>query len=81
MAQISSGIKIYKKQKGALPKAQTFKELIDVLSPSYLTSVIRIDAWSNPFFYRLIGTDTYDLRSAGPDGLLQTADDMTTEAP
>jgi len=79
--QISSGIKIYKKQKGTLPKAQTFKELIDMLSPSYLKSVIRIDAWSNPFFYLPIGTDEYDLRSAGPDGLLQTTDDMTIKAP
>ena len=81
MNQISSGIKIYKQQEGTLPKAHTFKELIDVLSPSYLKSVIRIDAWSNPFFYRPIGTDEYDLRSAGPDGLLQTTDDMTTKAP
>ena len=79
MDQISSGIRGYREQRGRLPEVYTFTDLIDVLSPSYLKPVIRIDAWSNPFFYRPSGTDGYDLRSAGPDGLLRTADDMVAE--
>ena len=79
MDQISSGIRGYRERRGRLPQVYTFTDLIDVLSPAYLEPVIRIDAWSNPFFYRPLGTDGYDLRSAGPDGRLQTADDLVAE--
>lgn len=39
---------------------------------------IPMDAWENPFVYTLNG-NTYEIRSAGPDGQTNTEDDITVE--
>ncbi len=74
---LSSGISQYRSQHSKLPPAKNFKELVDALAPDYLGQVTRLDAWSNPFSYRAISVSEYDLRSAGPDGKVDTADDLT----
>ncbi len=73
---LSSGISQYRSQHAKLPTAKNFEELIDALAPDYLGQVTRLDAWSNPFSYRAVSASTYDLRSAGPDGRIDTADDL-----
>ena len=73
---LSSGISQYRSQHSKLPPAKDFEELIDALSPDYLGRVTRLDAWSNPFSYRAFSVSRYDLRSAGPDGEIDTADDL-----
>jgi general secretion pathway protein G len=43
--------------------------------------VVRPDAWGHPFVYRnpgLHNTNTFEIYSAGPDGILDTADDITS---
>jgi hypothetical protein len=50
--------------------------LIDHLSPKYLARVIRIDPWHHPYEYDG-QQDRYSLRSLGPDGKPNTADDIT----
>ena len=42
----------------------------------FLPVVIRIDAWWNPYIYRVKGISQFELRSAGPDGRIGTADDL-----
>ena len=74
--KFSSGISQYQSQHSKLPAAKNFEELIDALAPDYLGQVTRLDAWSNPFFYRALSALEYDLRSAGPDGKIDTADDL-----
>ena len=73
---ITEGIRRYADLNQQLPKASSFEELMDILSPQFHNQVVRIDAWSNPFSYQAIGADGYDLKSAGPDGDLGTPDDL-----
>jgi len=76
MDQIAEGIAHYSKVQGETPQVTNFEELIDLLSPRFLERIIRIDGWANPFSYQTQGRDNYDLRSSGPDGALETADDL-----
>jgi len=48
---------------------------IDHLSPRYLTQVIRLDPWHQPYKYQG-ERDHFTLRSAGPDGKADTPDDI-----
>lgn len=76
MNVVSASINRYLAEKGTLPEVGTYEALIDVLSPGYLGPVIRVDAWSNPFRYRALSQNNYELRSAGPDGAVGTQDDL-----
>lgn len=76
MDQIAKGIARYSKVQRETPQVTNFEELMDLLSPRFLERIIRIDGWANPFSYQTQGRDNYDLRSAGPDGALKTADDL-----
>jgi hypothetical protein len=40
-----------------------------------------LDRWGEPFFFHLLGRDALEIRSAGPDRELYTADDMLTASP
>ena len=40
-----------------------------------------LDGWFNPYVFRTLSAKDYDLRSAGPDGIAQTSDDVTLEQP
>jgi hypothetical protein len=69
---ITEGIRHYTDLNHQIPQVSSFEELMDLLSPQFHNRVVRIDAWSNPFSYQAIGSDEYDLKSAGPDGDLGT---------
>ena len=57
---------------------ETGAVLMDHLSPAYLGSIIRLDAWSQELSYK--GTATaYRLASLGPDGKAGTDDDIILE--
>jgi len=79
LANIRSAIDNYRSSQGTLPEAEDFQQLIDLLSPLYLTQIIRLDPWSRSFSFQLISADSYDLRSAGADGQFQTGDDIKME--
>jgi len=49
--------------------------LIDHLNPRYLSKIIRVDPWNHPYKYDG-QRDRFTIRSAGPDGKDQTADDI-----
>lgn len=40
-----------------------------------------LDRWGEPFFFHLLGRDALEIRSAGPDRELYTADDLLTASP
>jgi general secretion pathway protein G len=49
----------------------------------YLKSDIPLDPWAHPYVYEFpgrINVNGYDIRSAGPDGQLGTADDIVNAA-
>src|SRR5262249_44740725 len=40
-----------------------------------------LDRWGEPFFFHLLGHDALEIRSAGPDRELYTADDLLIASP
>ena len=40
-----------------------------------------LDRWGKPFFFHLLGRDALEIRSAGPDRELYTADDLVKASP
>lgn len=76
LEQLRAAIARYQAANTQVPQAQNHDELVNLLTPDYLAEVIRIDAWSNPFSYKALSKASYDLRSAGPDEILGTPDDL-----
>ena len=73
---IVTALESYRREHGAYVEAKTEATLIDHLNPRYLARIIRVDPWHTPYEYE--GTRTnFVLRSAGPDGKSNTADDLT----
>ncbi len=76
MRDIRNAIEEYRKVHGRVPDTSSFTDLIDQLNPRFLSSVIRLDGWKEPFAYRPVGTNNFVLTSAGPDRRLGTPDDI-----
>ncbi|HXK62482.1 MAG TPA: type II secretion system protein GspG [Acidobacteriota bacterium] len=74
---LAEGIRLWADRQGTLPPANDFPQLVDILSPEYLPRVIALDAWSNPYVYRSPAPQWAEVRSAGPDGKIDTPDDLT----
>ena len=53
---------------------------IDHLNPRYLAQLIRMDPWHQPYRYQG-ERDHFILRSTGPDGKADTADDIQLQSP
>ena len=80
MKVIASALDRFRQDRGAFVVSDKHPALIDHLSPRYLTRVIRLDPWHNPYDY--IGDrDRFTLRSAGPDGKVNTPDDIVLSVP
>jgi hypothetical protein len=80
METIATALEAFKRERGAYIEAKSEAQLIDTLSPRYLARVIRVDAWHRPYEYE--GTrNSFVLRSVGPDGKPNTADDITRSGP
>ena len=58
------------------PRAEAADALCDVLCPAWLVSPVVFDAWKTPLAYICTDGKTYEIRSAGPDRSLNTADDI-----
>jgi hypothetical protein len=77
---IAKALEAFRAQRGSYVEAKTEAVLIDFLSPAYLSNVSRLDPWRRP--YRYEGTrDRFSLRSIGPDGKDNTADDVVLNGP
>lgn len=73
---IATALESFRRERGFYVEAKTEAALIDQLSPRYLERIIRVDPWHQPYDYE--GTrSSFTLRSAGPDGKANTADDIT----
>jgi hypothetical protein len=73
---IATALESYRREHGSYIEANNEATLIDHLNPRYLARIIRVDPWHMPYEYE--GTRTnFVLRSAGPDGKSNTADDVT----
>jgi hypothetical protein len=76
LEKIAESILRYKKSNGKAPAFKDYVSLSDLLSPQYLTPLIRLDAWRRPLEAITSEDNTILLRSAGPDGTLGTKDDI-----
>jgi hypothetical protein len=77
---IATALEAFKRERGSYVESKSEAQLVDFLSPRYLGRVIRVDAWHQPYEYE--GTrNSFVLRSAGPDGKSNTADDITRTGP
>lgn len=75
---LATALEAYRRDTGSYVQADKCSALLDNLSPKYLASVIRLDAWSREFDYK--GTaGGYRLVSLGPDGKAGTGDDIVFE--
>lgn len=73
---MAAAIERYNREHGALPEFHDFVSLTDTLSPAYLSPLIRLDAWRNPFSAYRTGAASIRLVSPGPDGREGTSDDI-----
>ncbi len=76
LESIATALESYRRERGSYLESKSSAALIDNLNPRYLARVIRVDPWHNPYEYEGDRT-TFVLRSDGPDGKPNTADDVT----
>jgi hypothetical protein len=77
---ISRALEKFRKDRGFYVVSDSEAVAVDHLSPRYLSRVIRVDPWSQPYEY--VGErDRFTLRSRGPDGKANTPDDLTIASP
>lgn len=72
---VAAALEVFRRDRGSYVISDKHSVLIDNLSPHYLARVIRTDAWQRPYRYQG-DRDHFTLRSLGPDGRENTADDI-----
>lgn len=80
LSTIAKALGEFRRERGYFVVADRESVLIDHLSPKYLARVIRVDPWHRPYQYDG-QPDRYSLRSLGPDGKPNTADDIIVSGP
>jgi hypothetical protein len=80
LATIANALIDFRRKRGAFVVSDKESVLIDHLSPQYLIRVIRVDPWHRPYEYDG-EQDRFSLRSLGPDGKLNTPDDIIVSGP
>ena len=72
----AEGIRKYQADKGSMPEFKNYIGLSDLLTPKYLTPLMRLDAWRFPFAAEMNPSGSITIRSAGPDRRYFTNDDI-----
>lgn len=80
LSTIAKALEGFRRDRGSFVVSDKESVLIDHLSPRYLSRVIRVDPWHRPYHYEG-QQDHYSLRSLGPDGKPNTADDIVVSGP
>ena len=73
--KLVAGIAKYREMNGNIPTVPDITQLTDILHPLYMNELIRQDGWGAAIDYQVMGT-TFQLISAGPDGVRGTSDDI-----
>ncbi len=78
LAALAGALEAFRRERGFYAVADSAGALVDQLNPRYTNAIIRIDPWHRPYAYT--GTRaSFDLRSLGPDGKANTADDVVSD--
>ena len=75
---IATALEAYRREIGSYVQGDSGSVLIDHLAPRYLSSIIRLDAWSRELSYKSSASG-YRLLSLGADGKPGTDDDIIFE--
>ena len=73
--EIARALEAFRAERGFYVSSDRHNVLINHLSPRYLSRVIRLDPWHQPYRYNGAG-DHFTIVSMGPDGKENTADDI-----
>jgi hypothetical protein len=77
---VAAALDQFQKERGTYVISEQYRVLIDYLTPRYLSRIVRVDPWHQPYQYR--GTrDTFVISSSGPDGKSNTPDDIAVLKP
>jgi len=79
MNTIVVALELFQKERGSFVISDQYSVVIDNLHPRYLTRVVRLDSWQRPYRYQG-ERDHFTLRSVGPDGKLNTDDDIVASS-
>jgi len=80
LESIARALEKFRRDRGSYLVVDKQSVVIDHLSPRYLSQVIRLDPWQQPYSYQ--GQyDRFTLSSAGPDRKEATADDIILTGP
>jgi type II secretion system (T2SS) protein G len=80
MALLAGALEKFRKDRGSYVVSDSHGVAIDHLSPRYLGQVIRLDPWGKPYKYHG-ERESFSLRSLGPDGKPDNADDLQVTGP
>jgi hypothetical protein len=78
METLAAAIDAYRTRNGALPPARDIVALTDVLHPTYMSELVRLDGWGQPIEYAVTGSE-FRLTSGGADLRRNTADDVVLQ--
>lgn len=80
METMAQALERYRQERGFYVISDSQAVLIDHLNPRYLSKIIRVDPWNQPYKYDG-RRDRFTLHSSGPDGKDLTADDIQLSGP
>jgi len=77
---LAKALEQFRTKRGSYVEAKSAAVLVDFLSPLHLDRIIRLDPWRHPYVYEG-SRNSFMLRSLGPDGRENTADDLVLSRP
>ena len=80
LESVARALELYRGERGFYVVSDKHSVVVDHLHPRYLPRIIRVDPWHQPYKYDG-QRDHFTLRSSGPDGKDNTADDITIASP
>ena len=80
LESIARALELFRGERGFYVVSDKHPVAVDHLNPRYLPRIIRVDPWHQPYKYDG-QRDHFTLRSSGPDGKDNTADDIRIASP
>lgn len=80
METMGQALERYRQERGFYVVSDSQAVLIDHLNPRYLSEIIRVDPWNQPYKYDG-QRERFTLHSLGPDGKDETGDDIQLTGP
>jgi hypothetical protein len=80
METMAQALERYRQERGFYVVSDSQAVLIDHLNPRYLSKIIRVDPWNQPYKYDG-QRERFTLHSLGPDGKDETGDDIQLTGP